>query len=245
MCALCSTAKDIVVGGGEETHVNDNEQTHLRLAPDEALRFLVTHAHGLAQRPGRIVLGLAGGPGVGKSTLATQLVEALESESPGLAAYVPMDGFHMRHAKLVEQGTANDKGMPHTFEGGAFAAFLAGLKVAQGPVSGPGYSRKIEDVIENAFTVDAGTRLLVVEGNYLLLATAPWWQVKPLLDSSVFIQLPRETVRARLMKRHAEEGLFSEERNREHVERVDLANYDLVTRSRSRADIAIDLITES
>ena len=61
----------------------------------------------------------------------------------------------------------------------------------------------------------------------------------------VFIEVPRETVRERLMKRHGEEGLFSEARNREHVERVDLANYDLVQRSRGRADIAIDLLTES
>jgi pantothenate kinase len=100
-------------------------------------------------------------------------------------------------------------------------------------------------VVEDAFTVDMGVKLLVIEGNYLLLATAPWWRVRPLLDSAVFIDVPRETVRTRLMKRHAEEGLFTEERNRAHIERVDLANYDLVKRSRPRADIVIDLITAS
>jgi pantothenate kinase len=61
----------------------------------------------------------------------------------------------------------------------------------------------------------------------------------------VFISVPREKVRARLMKRHAEAGLFTEERNREHIERVDLANYDRVTQSRSRADLVIDLITDA
>jgi pantothenate kinase len=225
--------------------MNDNDQTHLRLAPDDALRFLVTHATALAKRGPRLALGIAGGPGVGKSTLAVELVAALNSQSPGVAAYVPMDGFHMRHAKLVAAGTDRDKGMPHTFEGAAFADFLERLKAATGPVSGPGYSRKIEDVVEDAFTVDGAVKLLVVEGNYLLLANSPWWRIKPLLDSAVFIDVPREKVRSRLMKRHAEEGLFTEERNREHIERVDLANYDLVLRSRGRADIAIDLITES
>ena len=97
--------------------------------------------------------------------------------------------------------------------------------------------------VEDAFIVRAATRLLVVEGNYLLLATAPWWRVKPLLDRSVFVSVPRETVRERLMKRHGEEGLFTEERNREHIERVDLANYDVVTRSQPRADIAIEIVT--
>jgi pantothenate kinase len=225
--------------------MNDNEQRILRLASDDALRFLLTHAKALAGGNRRVAVGIAGGPGVGKSTIATELVAALNNETRGLAAYVPMDGFHMKHAKLVALGTDRDKGMPHTFEGAAFADFLERLKNADGPASGPGYSRKIEDVVEDAFTVAADARLLVVEGNYLLLATAPWWRVRPLLDVAVFIDLPRDLVRARLMKRHGEEGLFTEERNREHVERVDLANYDLVQRSRPRADIVIDLITTS
>ncbi len=225
--------------------MNDNEQRVLRLAPDDAIRFLLTHAKSLARGSGRVALGIAGGPGVGKSTLATSLVAALNSETRGFAAYVPMDGFHMKHAKLVGLGTDKDKGMPHTFEGAAFADFLERLKKADGPVSGPGYSRKIEDVVEEAFTVAPEAKLLVVEGNYLLLATAPWWRVRPLLDLAVFLDVPRELVRARLLKRHAEEGLFTEERNREHVERVDLANYDLVQRSRPRADLVVHLITAS
>src|SRR5690606_41342994 len=118
----------------------------------------------------------------GKSTLARQLVAALNESAPGLAACVPMDGFHMRHDKLVALGTDRDKGMPHTFEGAAFADFLERLRAADGPVSGPGYSRKIEDVVDDAFTVAAGVRLLVVEGNYLLLGDAPWGRIRPLLE---------------------------------------------------------------
>lgn len=225
--------------------MNDNEQTHLRLTPDDAVRNLVTRAKGLTTGNQRVALGIAGGPGVGKSTLAGELVKAINSETPGSAAYVPMDGFHMRHSKLEALGMAGEKGMPHTFDAAAFVGFLERLKAATGPMSGPGYSRRIEDVVEDAVLVPAAARLLVVEGNYLLLASSPWWRTRPLLDLAVFIDLPRERVRARLLRRHAAEGLFTEERNREHVERVDMANYDLVQRSRSRADLAIDLITES
>jgi pantothenate kinase len=213
----------------------------LLLTPDDALAFLRDEAAALLGQQGRHVLGIAGGPGVGKSTLAVQLVAAIGPN----AAYVPMDGFHMKQPKLEALGTAADKGMPHTFEGAAFADFLAGLKAATGPVSGPGYSRKIEDVVEDAFVVPATAKLLVVEGNYLLLAGAPWWRVKPMLDRAVFIDVPRETVRERLLRRHAEEGLFTAERNRAHVERVDLANYDLVQRSKPRADVVVELITAS
>ena len=212
----------------------------LRLTPDAALALLQSEAMSLLARPERTVLGIAGGPGTGKSTMAQKLVTSLG----GHAAHVPMDGFHMKHAKLETLGTVADKGMPHTFEGAAFADFLTALKAATGPMNGPGYSRKIEDVVDDAFTVPATTKLLVVEGNYLLLATAPWWRVKPLLDRAVYLEIPVELVRARLMKRHAEEGLFTEERNRAHIERVDLVNYDTIQRSRPRADIAIDLITD-
>lgn len=220
----------------------DRQQQVLSLTPQEALAFLVREAQSLPGR--RVAIGLAGGPGTGKSTLATQLVESLNAVMPGTAGYVPMDGFHMLHAKLESLGTVKDKGAPHTFEGEAFATFLKTLKSATGPMSGPGYSRKIEDVVQNAFTIMAEVRILVVEGNYILLPDPPWGNVIDQLDRSIFIDVPREKVRARLLKRHAEEGLFSEERNREHIERVDLPNYDLVSRSRPRADIVIDLITD-
>jgi pantothenate kinase len=213
----------------------------LRLTPADTLALLQREAAALLARPGRTVLGLSGGPGTGKSTIAQQLVPRLGD----VAAYVPMDGFHMKQAKLEANGTVLDKGMPHTFEGAAFADFLARLKSATSGMSGPGYSRKIEDVVDEAFTVPATTRLLVVEGNYLLLATAPWSRVRPLLDLAVYLEIPVEMVRARLMKRHAEEGLFTAERNRAHIERVDLVNYNTVLPSRARADIAIDLIVTS
>ncbi|MEQ1899863.1 MAG: nucleoside/nucleotide kinase family protein [Devosia sp.] len=222
----------------------ESEQIQLSLRPDMALVRLEAEARRLLVKPGRSLLGIAGGPGTGKSTLARRLVDELNAGAPNLAAYVPMDGFHMKHAKLEALGKVADKGMPHTFEGAEFADFLTRLRAAHEEVDGPGYSRKIEDVVEDAFTVHAETRLLVVEGNYLLLASSPWWRIKPLLDLSVFIEVPRETVRTRLMKRHAEEGLFTEERNRAHIERVDLPNFDLVMRSKPRADIAITLLTE-
>jgi pantothenate kinase len=222
-----------------------SDQITLSVRPDMAIVRLEAEADRMFVRPGRSTLGIAGGPGAGKSTLALRLVEALNRETPGVAAYVPMDGFHLRQARLEAQGIAADKGMPHTFDVDAFELFLARLRATHEPMSGPGYSRKIEDVVDDNYTVAAETRLLVVEGNYLLLGTSPWWRIKPLLDFSVFLDVPRELVEARLLKRHAEEGLFTAERNRAHVARVDLPNYDLVQRSMPRADMVIRLLTES
>ena len=88
------------------------------------------------------------------------------------------------------------------------------------------------------------SKILIVEGNYLLLTEGPWAGVKPLLDYAVFVDVPRELVKARLLKRHGEEGLFTEERNRAHIERNDLPNYDLVCLSQDRADVVIAMDVE-
>jgi pantothenate kinase len=176
--------------------------------------------------------------------LAAEIVTMLNATKPGSAQLVPMDGFHIRHAKLEAMGQTDFKGAPHTFEGAAFVSFLHHLKGAQAAVSGPGYSRQIEDVVDDAFTVGPDVRVLVVEGNYLLLTEGPFAGVKPLLDYAVFIDVPRDVVEARLLRRHAEAGLFSEERNRAHIARNDLPNYDLVSLSQDRADVVICLLTE-
>lgn len=211
----------------------------IHATPQEALALLGDEVERLAGLGGRRIIGIAGGPGAGKSTLA----QALVARSGASAAYVPMDGFHLPHKVLEARGQVADKGMPHTFDGAGFAGFLAQLRAAAIPVSGPGYSREIEDVVANAFTVPGDATVLVTEGNYLLLPDAPWDAVRPLLDVAVFINVPREIVRARLLRRHAEHGLFTEERNRTHVERVDLVNHDRVAGTKHRADLVIEMVT--
>jgi pantothenate kinase len=217
----------------------------LTLTPQQALSRLVPYILQVASAAHqRIAIGLAGGPGTGKSTLAAELVTMLNATHPGQSALVPMDGFHMKHAKLESLGQADYKGAPHTFEGAEFVTFLHRLKRATEPVSGPGYSRKIEDTVEDAFTIQPDVKILIVEGNYLLLTEGPWAGVRALLDYAVFIDVPRDLVKARLLKRHGEEGLFTEERNRAHIERNDLPNYDLVCRSQDRADIIISMAVD-
>lgn len=215
----------------------------LHLTPQLTIERLVQHIHNMQgeARGKRIAVGFVGGPGAGKSTIAAQVVAALNATQRGTSALVPMDGFHMKHAKIVSLGLEDRKGAPHTFEGAAFVSFLSDLKTATGSVDVPGYSRKIEDTVDKAFTVPPEVHTLIIEGNYLLLGDAPWSAVRDLIDYAVFIHVDRELVKARLLRRHGEEGLFTEERNRAHIERNDLPNFDLVDKTRDRADLVIEL----
>jgi pantothenate kinase len=209
---------------------------------DQAVARLRKEARALAGTHRRAVIAISGGPGVGKSTLGAMLVDALTIEDALPAALIPMDGFHMAQAKLEALGIAADKGAPHTFEAAAFIDFLDHARTATGPVTGPLYSRKIEDVVPDGYVIAPDTRILVVEGNYLLLATPPWDRIAALCDLSAHISVPRDLVRRRLLARHAQEGLFTPHHIARHVDSIDLPNYDLVETTRPRAGLILDLV---
>jgi pantothenate kinase len=216
---------------------------NLELTFDEAELLVARDAEELRQSRGRRILyGIVGGPGAGKSTIAERIATILNARD-ARAVVVPMDGFHMRQAKLESLGLAARKGAPETFEASALAAFLVAIRGASGQLTGPGYSRKIEDVVDDAITIPAEAEIILVEGNYLLVAHEPWDAVRPALDRSVFIDVPRAIVRERLLRRHAAEGLFTAERNTRHVDSVDLPNYDVVAETKTRADIRIAIAT--
>ncbi len=219
-------------------------QDHLFLTPEAAAAEIAKRSLAVAaQLRRRILIGIIGGPGTGKSTLAANVIGILNDRIDGSAARVPMDGFHMKQAKLEAEELAAFKGAPHTFEAEAFVRLLKMLKYAKEPIAIPGYSRRIEDVVPNAFTIAGNVPILVVEGNYLLLDTSPWNEIADILDLDFFLDLKPDIVRTRLLRRHAEHGLFAPDWIVNHVEKVDMVNFEAVVASRSRADIVIELDT--
>lgn len=190
-------------------------------------------------RRGRVMIGIAGGPGAGKSRFAEALSDAAWPEVP--SQVIPMDGFHMTHRKLQQRSLVGDKGAPHTFEAKRFVDFIAKLRTTKRAMAGPAYSRETEDVVEDAYVVGSRERLLIVEGNYLLLDKEPWRVARDLLDITIFLALGRETARKRLTARHAEHGLFSEEHIKRHVAEVDIVNFDMVAKTAERADIILEI----
>ena len=153
---------------------------------------------------GRRLLGLVGPPGAGKSTLAQALLEAF----PGAAQVVPMDGFHLANAELDRLGRRGRKGAPDTFDAGGYVALLRRLReqVGDETVYAPEFRREIEEPIAGAIAVQPDTRLVITEGNYLLLDEGPWAEVATLLDDCWYVDIDPALRQQRLAQRHQRFG---------------------------------------
>ena len=219
-------------------------QDRLKLTPGAAAQEIANRSLAVAaEMRQRILIGIAGGPGSGKSTLAADVIGLLNDRIDGSAARVPMDGFHMMQSKLEAEELTAFKGAPHTFEAESFVQLLRTLKSAHQPVSIPGYSRKLHDVVPNAFTIAGNVPILVVEGNYLLLDSPPWDEIEGLLDLSFYLHISPDVARARLLRRHADTGTMTPDRIEQHVEQVDMVNFEAVEASSPRANVLIELDT--
>ncbi len=186
-----------------------------------------------APTQGRFLTALAGPPGAGKSTLAAELVAALGAG----AKAVPMDGFHYDDAVLHARGARDRKGAPDTFDAQGFFHLLRRLR-SEDEVAIPLFDRDLEISRAGADIVTATDRLLVIEGNYLLLNEAPWPQAAPLFDLTVWIDVPEDELDRRLLARWAHYGKTPEQA-RAWIDGNDMPNIRRVTRNSGPADIVI------
>ena len=181
----------------------------------------------------RRIVAVAGAPGSGKSTLAETAVARAEHLVPGSAALLPMDGFHLDDEVLVPRGWRPRKGAPHTFDVGGLIATLERLRRNDEPwVAVPRFDRGIEIARAGAILIGAEVRLVVAEGNWLLLEEAPWPRLAPHFDVTVMLDVPEEVLAERLRRRWTGHGL-AEPEIRAKLEENDLPNARLV-RARSR-----------
>ena len=196
---------------------------------------LIARARELIARPGRVLLGVAGAPASGKSTLAEGLVAALGDD----AMLVPMDGFHLDDAVLRRHGSWERKGAIDTFDDAGFADLLHRLRAAEGTVYAPRFDRGLEASIGGAIEVGPEVPLVVTEGNYLLAESGAWPRARAALDEVWFLRIDPVLRRERLIARHMRFGRGPEEA-RARADGTDETNARLIEATAARADRIVD-----
>lgn len=175
-----------------------------------------------------MVIGLAGPPGSGKSTLAAYIVDEINRYRDNTAIVLPMDGFHLSNSQLEKKGIAQIKGAPETFD---VHGFILALSRIRSPVQGtwyvPDYSRVLDEPIAASIAITGETSVIVVEGNYLLLESGEWKNVRQYLDRAWFLDVGWDVCRDRLITRQIAGGKSLADAS-EWVDRSDKANFELV-----------------
>ncbi len=186
--------------------------------------------------PSRRIIGIAGCPAAGKSTLAAGLV----AEHPDTHVLVPMDGFHLANEHLRRLGRADRKGAPDTFDVDGYVALLERIRTARPDetVYAPRFDRRIEESIAHAIAVVPHHTTVITEGNYLLHDAGGWERVRPLLDECWYVDCNYPARIVRLISRHIEHGRTGTE-TAAWIRSVDEPNARLIRTKMQTADVII------
>lgn len=186
----------------------------------------------------RVIIGIVGAPGTGKSTLAKRVTSRLNSTGTP-AVQLPMDGFHLADVALRERKLLARKGAPETFDAHGYLALLRRIRAeTDHEVMAPTFERDLEQPIAGAITIPSSARVIVTEGNYLLDLDDPWPLVREALDEVWFVDLDEGRRRARLVDRHVKFGKTREDAQA-WVDQVDEPNAVRVIARREAADLIV------
>jgi pantothenate kinase len=194
----------------------------------------------LGRARGRVIIGIAGVPGAGKTTLAEKLTAVLADRiGAEQVAHVPMDGFHLADVTLDRLGLRQRKGAPETFDALGYAALLERLRATEDLVYAPGFERTIEQPIAGAIPVPPSARVVVTEGNYLLVG-GDWDRAREQLDEVWFCRTPDDLRMERLLARHVRFGK-TPEFAAQWIEQTDQPNAVLIESASHRADLVVSM----
>jgi len=195
----------------------------------------------LANPDSRVMVGVFGKPGVGKSTFTEYLTKNLPRDS---VVVVSMDGFHLSNSVLAELGLASVKGAPHTFDVAGFAQLLERIRrKPSGPIYFPVFNREIEESIAAQGCVSDAAKLILVEGNYLCHDEDGWAGIASHFDETWYLDVADDVRIQRLIQRHIQFGK-SPDFAREWTLGTDQQNAILIEKGAHRADFIVKLDSE-
>lgn len=189
------------------------------------------------------MIGMAGLPGSGKTTLATRLADEVNARAGSLVmAALGMDGFHLTKAQLQQmpnpEAAFARRGAPWTFSPAALAQRLRMLRenAGQAAVEWPDFQHDVGDPVEAAHIVLPETRLILVEGLYLLHEAHGWDEVSACFDERWYLGTPFDVAMERLANRHMTAWNLTREAALTRISSNDGLNAEIVAATRDRAD---------
>lgn len=175
-----------------------------------------------SRAPRRTVIGIAGPPGSGKTTIAAHVLTRINampangSLKPAVA--VAMDGFHYTRAQLdafSDPAEAHKRrGAPWTFDVEAVLDLVGQLHAStlvdpheRRDILAPSFDHAIKDPVPDDISILAEASIVILEGNYLLLDDGSWRDIGPLLDFRILVHVSHEEARLRVAQRHVMSGI--------------------------------------
>jgi len=202
------------------------------MSQEEAKAKIIEYANNTS----RTIIGIVGKPGGGKSTLSKYLLKGMD---PSLVSVVPMDGFHLSNRVLKDLGRSDRKGAQDTFDVKGFRTLIERIKLdSLDPIYYPIFDRAIEESIAAQGVVYPSTRVVIVEGNYLMHDQNGWEEVSPLLDQSWYAYLDEDIRISRLISRHIAFGKDPESA-KAWAKGSDQVNAELIELGVARCDFLI------
>ena len=184
------------------------------------------------------LLGIAGPPAAGKSTLAQRLANDLSQGHGLVARHCPMDGFHLPNERLDALGLREAKGRIDTFDAPGLLAAMQRLS-AKTAFWWPVYSRSRHDPVVHGLRITGDENVCVVEGNYLFSDAPVWRDIGHFFGFRVFVDAPDEVLRQRLLERHRSGGRNLDEAVAK-IARTDLPNARRIRAGKRIAEVVID-----
>ena len=185
----------------------------------------------------RYIVAIAGPPGAGKSTFAQALLLLL-TEKFIQAKIISMDGFHLDNSILAERNLLDRKGAPATFDTAGFIHLINRLTNFEDNVVIPEFDRNKDLSIAGSSIISTKDKVLIIEGNYLLIEEEPWNELKKSWDQTIFINPGIDILEQRLLNRWIRHGLDGQDAKKRTLSN-DLPNARYVLEKSSDSDIQI------
>lgn len=187
----------------------------------------------LSKSNNRIIIAVAGPPAAGKSTFVNKLAEEFND-----IVTIPMDGFHLDNDILEQRNLLSRKGSPESFDATGYIEVLKRIKRANEIVYTPSFDRQADLSRSAAIEVPTEAKIILAEGNYLLLDHPPWNHMNSLFDVTVFLDVPMNMIRDRLLERWTNHG-FTHSEALAKAETNDIPNAELVLQQSKTADFIV------